>query len=119
MTKISLVRRSCGQMTRSDRGQGDFENGLFTRRFAESDCALMQSHNLTANAQTQSGATCSPASGVVGAIKRFKQMGSVLRGNFWTRVSHCYYRKACLEAYMQADPALRVIILKGIGSMTA
>ena len=60
------VRRGRGQMTRSDRGQGDFENGLFTRRFAESDCALMQSHNLTANAQTQSGATCSPASGVVG-----------------------------------------------------
>jgi len=29
------VRRGRGQMTRSDRGQGDFENGLFTRRFAE------------------------------------------------------------------------------------
>src|ERR1700730_7801320 len=87
---------------------------FFTRRFAESDCALMQSHNLTANARTQSGATRSPASGVVGAIKRFKQMGSVLRGNFWTGVSHCYYRKACLETYMEADPAIRVIILKGI-----
>jgi hypothetical protein len=30
--------------------QGDFEYGLFTRRFAEIECALMQSHNLPTNA---------------------------------------------------------------------
>jgi hypothetical protein len=52
--------RKCGCMkdalnqaaraTRLDRWQGDFENGLFTRRFAEVECALMQSHNLPANA---------------------------------------------------------------------
>ena len=76
----------------------------------------MRVHNGFANGQTQSGASIGAGARFVSAVKTLEDVGDFLSGNSHAGVGNREHSNAVFGASADADFAVRLVIVKGVGN---